>query len=101
MKVVYLEEVESDLRDGRDFYDSQQLGIGDYFVHSILADAESLILYAGSHPKHFGFFRLLGRTFPFAVYYLLSEETIEVCAILDMRRDPGWIREELQARHSG
>jgi len=42
MKVVYLEEVESDLRDGRDFYDSQQPGIGDYFVHFILADAESL-----------------------------------------------------------
>jgi hypothetical protein len=101
MKIVYLEEVEFDLRDGRDFYDSQQRGIGEYFVDSLLADAESLILYAGIHPEHFGFFRLLGRTFPFGVYYLLSDETIWVCAILDMRRDPAWVREELQARRSG
>ncbi|MEX2578268.1 MAG: hypothetical protein WD342_04355, partial [Verrucomicrobiales bacterium] len=37
-----------------DFYDRQQEGIGDYFVDSILADAESLVLYAGVHSTHFG-----------------------------------------------
>ena len=70
MEIIYLEEVESDLQDGRAFYDEQQTGIGDYFVDSIIADAESLWLYAGTHSKHFGFFRLLGKTFPFAIYYL-------------------------------
>ncbi len=68
MQIVYLDDVESDLRDGRDFYDRQQLGIGDYFVDSILADADSLVLYAGVHSKQFGFFRVLGKTFPFAIY---------------------------------
>lgn len=98
MEIIFLEDVEFDLQDGRDFYDDQQLGIGDYFVDSILADAESLSLYAGTHSKHFGFFRLLGKTFPFAIYYLLSGNQISVCAILDMRRDPAWIRAELQDR---
>ncbi len=98
MEIIYLEEVEFDLKEGRDFYDKQQLGIGDYFVDSILADAESLVLYAGVHSEHFGFFRLLGKTFPFAIYYLVDEERISVCAILDMRRDPAWIRAELENR---
>jgi hypothetical protein len=98
MEIVYLEEVEFDLQDGRDFYDEQQLGIGDYFVDSIIADAESLTLYAGVHFKQFGFFRLLGKTFPFAIYYLVGNEQISVCAILDMRRDPSWIRTELETR---
>lgn len=99
MEIVYLEEVEFDLQDGRAFYDRQQAGVGDYFVDSILADAESLSLYAGTHSKHFGFFRLLGRTFPFAIYYLVDEDLASVCAILDMRSDPAWIRAELQDRN--
>ena len=98
MEIIYLEEVEFDLQDGRDFYDEQQPGIGDYFIDSILADAESLTLYAGVHAEHFGFHRLLGKTFPFAIYYLVDDATISVCAILDMRRDPAWIRAELQTR---
>ena len=98
MKINYLEEVAFDLQDGIGFYDQQQLGIGDYFVDSILADAESLVLYSGVHSKHFGFFRMLGKTFPFAIYYLIDEEQISVCAILDMRRDPAWIRAELETR---
>ncbi|MBP9225672.1 MAG: hypothetical protein KBF76_17505 [Verrucomicrobiales bacterium] len=49
MEMIYLEEVEFDLRNGRDFYDQQQAGIGNYFVDSLLADAESRSLYAGVH----------------------------------------------------
>jgi len=98
MEIIYLEEVEFDLRDGREFYERQQPGIGDYFVDSVLADAESLALYAGIHSEHFGFFRMLGKTFPFAIYYLAEGEVVSVCAILDMRREPGWIRAELTDR---
>lgn len=98
MEIIYLEEVEFDLRDGRNFYSEQKAGIGDYFVDSILADAESLSPYAGIHSEHFGFFRLLGKTFPFAIYDLAGEGRVTVCAILDMRRDPAWTRAELQTR---
>ena len=98
MEIVYLEEVEFDLQDGRDFFDHQQLGIGDGFVDSIIADAESLTLYAGVHSEHFGFFKMLGKTFPFAIDYPVEEGQISVCTILDMRRDPSLIRAELETR---
>ena len=37
-QVVVLTEAANDLELGRDFYDAQQLGIGDYFVDSLLSD---------------------------------------------------------------
>ena len=98
MDVVYLEFIEGDLAAGREFYDSLEFGVGEYFVDSIMADADSLALFAGIHGKRFGFHRLLGKTFPFAVYYLLDSGQARVYAILDMRRDPTWIRAELGTR---
>ena len=49
-------------------------------------------------PEHFGFFKMLGKTFPFAIDYPVEEGQISVCTILDMRRDPSWIRAELETR---
>jgi hypothetical protein len=38
---------------------------------------------------------MLIRRFPFALYYLVEATTIDIYAILDLRRDPSWIRERL------
>jgi len=69
-----------------------------YFFDSLISDLESLWLCGGIHSIHFGFHRLLSRRFPFAIYYDLTEEVVRVAAILDMRRDPAWIRKELNER---
>jgi hypothetical protein len=98
MTVVILEDAAEDMESGRRFYESREPGIGDYFIESILSDLDSLVLYAGIHPHHFGFQRMLSRRFPFGVYYEVERDTAYVYAILDMRRDPLWIREELQKR---
>ncbi|MDF1754724.1 MAG: hypothetical protein P1U89_18205 [Verrucomicrobiales bacterium] len=100
MTVKFLEFVEADLREGRLFYDEQEPGVGDYFVDSLIADAESLSLYGGVHKKTFGYHRMLARVFPFAIYYLTDNDTVEVYAILDMRSKPSWIRDELGGRSS-
>lgn len=96
--VVVLAEAARDLELGRDFYDAQQLGIGDYFVDSLLSDLESLRLFHGIHTLHFGFHRLLASRFPFGIYYDETENEVRVFAVLDLRRDPLWLREELAAR---
>lgn len=83
---------------GRQFYDSQAPGIGTYFVESLLSDMESLILYAGIHQRCFGFHRMLSKRFPFAIYYDLEGDIACVYGILDMRRNPAWIRDRLRAR---
>ncbi len=98
MTVVVLEDAGADIESGRHFYETREPGVGDYFVESILSDLSSLVLYAGIHPVHFGFHRVLSKRFPFGIYYEVEGETAFVYAILDMRRDPLWIRGELRKR---
>ncbi len=96
--VIVLSEAAQDLEIGRDFYDSQDIGVGDYFVDSLLSDIESLRLFHGIHPLHFGYHRMLADRFPFGIYYENTEETVQVVAVLDLRKDPLWIRSELSTR---
>lgn len=58
-----------DLEEGFQFYDSQELGLGDYFLSSVRADIESLRITAGVHRAVYAdYHRMLCKTFPFAVY---------------------------------
>jgi len=95
MRIEILDEAEQDLVDGFAFYERQSKGLGDYFLDSIFSDVESLYLYAGIHPLHFGYHRLLAKRFPFAIYYRIQNEVVRVYAILDCRRYPAWIRDRL------
>jgi plasmid stabilization system protein ParE len=67
-----------DIEAARDFYEVQQVGVGDYFVDSLLSDIERLGDLSGIHPKHFHFHRMLANHFPFAIYYRESPSQTEV-----------------------
>ncbi|MFZ0257489.1 MAG: type II toxin-antitoxin system RelE/ParE family toxin [Gammaproteobacteria bacterium] len=96
MKIRILPSARRDLLDGFRFYEKQAEGIGSYFLDSLYSDIESLLVNAGVHHLHFGkYHRLLSKRFPFAVYYRTENDTILVYAVLDCRRNPAWIRNEL------
>lgn len=82
---------EADLLGGFRFYERQGSGLGWYFLETVNSDIESLRLYAGVHARVFGYYRLLSKRFPFAVYYDLHQNEIRVWRVLDCRRDPRWI----------
>jgi hypothetical protein len=63
-RIQILFEAEIDLREGRAFYDKQGTKVGNYFFDSVLADIESLVIYAGIHKKELGFYRMLVKRFP-------------------------------------
>jgi len=46
-KVAVLAEAAEDIEQARNFYDTQEPGIGDYCADSLVADIESLALYHG------------------------------------------------------
>ena len=96
--VVVLAEAAEDIEQARDFYDAQALGIGDYCADSLVADIESLARFHGIHSRHFGFYRMLARRFPFGIYYRETKDETQVFAVLDLRRDPNWLRKELSWR---
>jgi len=99
-RVVVLEEAAEDIEHARNFYEVQERGIGYYCADSLVATIERLGLFHGIHSRQFGFHRLLADRFPFGIYYLETETEIQVFAVLDLRRDPLWIRAELSKRHA-
>ena len=94
MKIQVLDIAQQDIIDGFNFYETTT-GLGHYFLDSIYAEIESLYLYHGIHTRHFGYYRLLTRRFPFAVYYKVEDVFIRIYAILDCRQNPKSIGERL------
>ncbi|MDQ6969610.1 MAG: hypothetical protein Q9M16_03780 [Mariprofundus sp.] len=97
-EIILLSDAVIDLERGKQFYDKQQAGVGDYFYDSLISDIESLYLYAGIHPSQEGYHYILARRFPFAVYYEVSKDVAIVVAVLDMRSNPAWIHHRLDER---
>lgn len=98
-KVQISASAEDDLLRGFAFYESQDTGIGDYFLQCLSSDIESLGLYAGVHPKsHLGLYRTVSKRFPFTIYYRFDGLTATVAAVLDARRNPKAIRLALANR---
>jgi hypothetical protein len=89
---------EADVADGYWFYERQSIGLGDYFRSCIFADIESLRYFGGIHEIENGFHRSLSKRFPFGIYYAVAGDCVTVVAILDLRREPLWIRESLDNR---
>lgn len=97
MRLRILDSALEDLDRGRIFYERQGEGLGAYFLDSLLAEIDSLVLYAGIHRKVFCFHRMLARRFPYGVYYRMEEgEVAIVWRVLDLRRSPSAIRKDLR-----
>ncbi|MBP6603829.1 MAG: type II toxin-antitoxin system RelE/ParE family toxin [Verrucomicrobiales bacterium] len=97
MKLSILPSALEDLRCGWQFYDEQQEGLGDYFLDSLFSDIESLNLFPGIHRVVYGYYRLLSKRFPYAVYYDFDGvDQVLVLRVLDMRRDPASLAEDFK-----
>jgi len=88
MKIVVLETALDDLEDGFLFYERQAPGLGNYFLDTLWADIDSLQIYAGIQVELSGYYRLLSKRFPYAVYYKVEGDEICVRAVLDCRQNP-------------
>ena len=96
--IQILSEAETDLEEGRFFYESQEQGIGEYFWDSLLSDIESLIIYAGVHSKVYGYYRMSSKRFPYSIYYDLIDNTAYVIAVLPERKSPNWVHSKLSKK---
>jgi hypothetical protein len=100
MRIKILASAVDDLHAGRLFYEKQGEGLGEYFFNSLFSDIDSLVLYAGIHPKVYGYHRLLSKRFPYAVYYTREDALAVVWRVLDLRRHPDAIRQGLDRRRT-
>ncbi len=85
-----------DIQAGQHFYERQQQGLGAYFLDSLFSDIDALLLYAGIHQKFFGYYRALSKRFPYAIYYRMNGEVVQVWRVLDCRQRPSNISNSLR-----
>ena len=69
------------------------------FFDSLFSDIDSLVSQAGIHSLHFNFHRALASRFPYAIYYKILDGEAVVFRVLDCRRDPRGIADELTSSH--
>ncbi len=96
MTIEISDDAKEDLVAGCQFYEEQSPGLGSYFLDSLFADIDSLLLYAGTHRTIHGSHRCLASRFPFAIYYRVEGITVRVRAVLDCRQRPSSILRRLR-----
>ena len=97
MNIIISESASDDIAEGYLFYEEQYQGLGVYFESSILTDIRSLVIYAGVHEIHFGiYYRKIASRFPYAIYYTIENDTTQVYAIADTRRNQAWLQKRLR-----
>jgi hypothetical protein len=69
-------EAFEDLNNGADFYDLQEVGLGDYFWSALDTDMNSLVIHAGVHKKQYSLYRMLSQRFPLLIYSFLIFEML-------------------------
>jgi hypothetical protein len=98
MRIEILGGAKDDLAKASRFYEKQSPGLGHYFLDTLYSDIDSLLGCSGTHPVKHGFHRSLSRRFPYAIYYRVRVDVIEVRAVVDCRRRPGWTQKQLRNR---
>jgi plasmid stabilization system protein ParE len=100
--LVVLDCAQEDLNEAVEWYDGQVPGLGDSLRLSVETTIDAVECFPESYQIDFGSTRrALTHRFPFAVYYRLRAQMVEVVAIFDCRLDPAEIRRRLDtdSRH--
>ena len=82
-------EAEKDMSEAYNWYNDQQTGLGDDYLHSIETMLDRII----EHPLRFPLVhkkirRALISQFPYAIFFTLNGMTIEVLAVFHCKRNP-------------
>jgi plasmid stabilization system protein ParE len=96
MQLRILPSAFEDLDRGRAFYAEHGEELGEYFLDSLFADIDSLVLYAGIHMKVWGYHRMLARRFPYAIYYKVDADLCVIWRVLDCRLQPRRTRQAVK-----
>jgi toxin ParE1/3/4 len=87
-RLVIRPRAETDLREARDWYESQRAGLGEEFIAAIEAALRALARDPRRYTVYYrGFRRVFVRRFPYKLFYRLEDDRVIVFRILHARRD--------------
>lgn len=97
-KIEITPEAEREIAEAKEWYEEQQVGLGESFVQTIKEHINSL---EGDNPEHKISFdevrRVLVKRFPYVIYYKRYEATklVRVFAVLHDKRDTGFLKHRI------
>lgn len=88
-QIIIRPEAESDIKDAYEWYEAQRKGLGENFLLCI----EEALSRVSRNPATYSVVykevrRVLIHRFPFGVFFIESNESISVLAVLHARRNP-------------
>lgn len=95
MQIKLRIEAERDLGDAAVFYNSRSDGVGDAYLDYMKAELAALTETAGIHREMHGCHRKLVKRFPYAIYYLVHQDVVDVVAVLHQRRGRQYVKSRL------
>jgi plasmid stabilization system protein ParE len=98
MKFFLYDAAETELDRAVAYYESCRIGLGIEFAEEVYRAVSLATAFpeAGS-PCSLNTRRLLVRRFPFAVIYRVKGRIVQVVAVADLRRQPGYWRDRLMS----
>ncbi len=98
MQVIIERAAQADIRAIIRFYEKCESGAGGYFLQHFRQEVPRLLEATEPRRQRLGFRFIQMRRFPIGIYFRTQQDTTQVCAVLDLRRDPAALREELSSR---
>lgn len=99
-QVLILPHARADLDEAAEFYNEQELGLGNEVYAFLKQRLLDLGQTAGQHPQKQGVYRyvVLGRFPYYSIFYRLEAGVAIIAAVIDNRRDPKFNERRLQSR---
>lgn len=93
MRVEFHPEALAEFRAAAEYYEKQQLGLGERFANAVeMAVAHVVAAPESGRIIEDGIRRCLTKVFPYTVLYLIGPDHILVVAVMHCRREPGYWR---------
>lgn len=87
--MILRQKAERDIEFARNWYDAQQVGLGEEFLSAVQERLVEIRRFPESCPEiHKKLRRALVGRFPYLIFYLLTQDKVVVLAVLHTSRDP-------------
>lgn len=96
MRLEFLLAAELDIQRAYIRYEDREEGLGDRFTEHLDTAFRMLEDFPLIAPLHFeSYRRLILRSFPYGVFYVVESDRLVVHAVMDLRQDPRILRKRL------